>query len=428
MLDTRKQTVTESPENKMTHSMASAHTVADVTASVKHPKASVIVPVYNDVTNLRRCLPALLKTVYEDFEIIIVDDSSSDDTPKVAQQFGVRVISLPENSGPGIARNCGAQAALGEYLIFIDADVCVSPSTVSRFVEAFERDPTVGAVFGSYDTDPPQRNALSQYKNLMHHFVHQEANPDAGTFWAGCGAVKRDVFLDLQGFSTSYRRPSIEDIEFGMRLRKEGYKVQIDKSIQVKHLKRWTLWSMTRTDIVDRAIPWTMLILNNRNLPNDLNLKFSQRISALMSGALLAVYAVGIWHDPKLALLSLLVLGVIIWLDWWSYSRRVPHLVTIAGLSVVVGIGCWLAVQFHFWLLIPVGLALGILLLNFRLFLLFGKLKRRQVLVVTLPLLVFYYLYSGLTFTGCVVYRFLQSCVQRVLRSLQVLNGKLKAP
>jgi GT2 family glycosyltransferase len=65
----------------------------------------------------------------------------------------------------------------------------------------------------------------------------------------------------LQGFNLSYGRPSIEDIEFGYRLRRVGYNIRLEKSLQVKHLKRWTGWSLVRTDFLNRALPWSLLIL-----------------------------------------------------------------------------------------------------------------------------------------------------------------------
>ena len=68
-------------------------------------------------------------------------------------------------------------------------------------------------------------NFVSQYKNLFHHFVHQDASGTATSFWAGCGAIRRDIFLRLGGFNTAYKRPSIEDIELGYRLTRAGHRI-----------------------------------------------------------------------------------------------------------------------------------------------------------------------------------------------------------
>jgi hypothetical protein len=61
-------------------------------------------------------------------------------------------------------------------------------------MEAFQNDHDLAAVIGSYDDEPFEPNFLSQYKNLLHHYVHQTANRDASTFWGACGAIRRESF------------------------------------------------------------------------------------------------------------------------------------------------------------------------------------------------------------------------------------------
>ena len=136
------------------------------------------------------------------------------------------------------------------------------------------------AVFGSYDSRPAAAGLVSRYRNLLHHFVHQNGNREASTFWAGCGAIRRSVFEKIGGFgSKRFSRPSIEDIELGYCLRQAGYRILLDKGLQGTHLKRWNLYSLIRTDISCRALPWSRLILESKRLPDDLNLKIGQRVS-----------------------------------------------------------------------------------------------------------------------------------------------------
>lgn len=84
---------------------------------------------------------------------------------------------------------------------------------VDRVAMVFKREPDIAALFGSYDDNPGETTFLSQYRNLLHHFVHQQGCEDASTFWAGCGAIRREVFLSIGGFDEGYVRPAIEDIE-----------------------------------------------------------------------------------------------------------------------------------------------------------------------------------------------------------------------
>src|SRR5690606_34456798 len=138
----------------------------------------------------------------------------------------------------------------------------------------------LAAVFGSYDDEPAAPGFLSQYRNLLHHFVHQHASEDAHSFWTGCGAVRREVFEELGGFDPVV---TLDDVEFGIRLRRSGRRILLARHIRVKHLKRWTLWTMISTDVFLRAIPWTLLVMREGRVPNDLNLKYSQRLSSLLA-------------------------------------------------------------------------------------------------------------------------------------------------
>jgi glycosyltransferase involved in cell wall biosynthesis len=258
------------------------------------PTISVIIPVYNGAAYLNSCLQAVAASDYRSYECIVVDDGSTDGGRSIAAQFPmfVRVVHLAEGPrGPAYARNHGAEAARGAILFFLDADIVLSSGALRRFASLFQERTDVAAVFGSYDSRPAAAGVVSRYRNLLHHFVHQNGNREASTFWAGCGAIRRSVFHAIGGFDEKrFRRPSIEDIELGYRLRQSGYRILLEKGLQGTHLKSWNLYSLIRTDISCRAMPWSRLILETKKLPNDLNLKFGQRVSfALVALACLFV-------------------------------------------------------------------------------------------------------------------------------------------
>ena len=225
----------------------------------------------------------MYNSTYRDFECLVADDCSWDESPEIAAEKGARVVSIAERRGPAYARNLAAKSAQGEILLFIDADVCLRPDTLQRIAKAFGDDPKLDALIGSYDDDPAASNFVSQYKNLMHCFVHQQGKRRASTFWTGCGAIKRSVFAGSGGFDESYVRPSTEDIELGARLIRAGHKIELEPSLTVQHLKHWTFPELLESDIRDRAIPWTLLMLRERHIPNDLNVQWSQRISVALA-------------------------------------------------------------------------------------------------------------------------------------------------
>jgi glycosyltransferase involved in cell wall biosynthesis len=247
-------------------------------------RLSVVVPVHNGGTDLRLCLQALAESARKPDEVIVVDDASTDEALAYAAEVSAQVIHRKgAPRGPASARNQGAGVASGDILVFVDADVRVHEDTLGRFERMFLDSPDVAAGFGSYDDRPPAESNVSRYKNLLHHYVHQHGEREAETFWAGCGAVRRETFLALGGFCESYARPSIEDIELGARLREAGHRIRLCPEIQCTHLKRWTLKSLLFTDIFARAIPWTRLIARQGRLPSGLNTDGKSRWSAVMA-------------------------------------------------------------------------------------------------------------------------------------------------
>ena len=259
---------------------------------------SVIIPVYNSAAMLEVCLRALAESQFRPLEVIVVDDGSTDESAAVALRFGAELIGMTRNAGPAAARNAGAQQARGDILVFIDADVEIHDDALGLIARRFDGDARLDAVFGSYDDTPSDPGRVSRFRNLLHCYVHRDAPREANTFWAGCGAIRASVFRSIGGFDTHYATASTEDVELGMRLARQHHRIEIDTAIQVRHLKRWTLSSMIRTDIFRRAVPFAELMLRERSYPKVLGVK--QLLSALLLALLmpwlagLSWYAVGL--------------------------------------------------------------------------------------------------------------------------------------
>jgi len=267
---------------------------------------SVIVPVYNGALHLERCVGSITASRYPNYSCIVVNDSSTDESGIIATRLGVGVLNLAGGPfGPACARNRGANVAEGTILFFVDSDVAIAPGSLEQVAEIFRKHPDVDAIFGSYDADPAAPQFVSQYRNLLHHYVHQNGRTEASTFWAGCGAIRASVFRQLGGFDEkTFRHPSIEDIELGFRLRNSGHRVLLVPSLQGKHLKRWTFFSLIKNDITRRALPWSRLVIETRHIPNDLNLSWRQRWSALL--AVVACISVAVsWFWPLLFSISI---------------------------------------------------------------------------------------------------------------------------
>jgi hypothetical protein len=178
-------------------------------------------------------------------------------------------------------------------------------------------------MFGSYDDHPRAPGFVSQYRNLLHHYVHQHGAAEAFSFWAGCGAVRRAVFEQVGGFDERAWCRAIEDIELGYRLRAAGHRILLDHALLSTHLKHWTLRSMLRTDLAARAVPWTRLILETPSAARDLNLTLAQRWSVALVGSALAALSAAIrWPALLVPGLGALATVVVLNHDLYVYLGR----------------------------------------------------------------------------------------------------------
>jgi GT2 family glycosyltransferase len=281
------------------------------------PRLSVVVPAYQGSKVLPLSLSALLRSdvARDQWELIVVDDASSDDTACVAAQYADTVVRLPVRpSGPAFARNRGFEASRGDIVVFVDADVCVHSGTLRRILQVMDEDRGIGALFGSYDSSPAHRSVVSEFRNLLHHYVHHRDAGEAETFWAGCGAIRADVFRQVGMFDEwHYPRPQIEDIELGRRMRQHGHRIVLRPEIQGTHLKRWTLKDVMLTDFKHRGVPWTQLLLQEG--PNAsakmLNLRMSEKVCTGLAGLGWLAVGTAIVTANVIPLLLLFVIGTI---------------------------------------------------------------------------------------------------------------------
>lgn len=325
------------------------------------PFLSVIVPAHQGAAFLPETLGALTASDLprDRWELIVVDDASTDATGAIAADWADRVVTLPAPAhGPAFARNRGVEASRGEWVAFIDADVRVHPDTLRKMTEAIAGTPGLDAVFGAYDEAPPEPGFLSQYRNLLHRYVHLNGAGEVDTFWGGCGAVRASAFNAAGGFDeTRYPRPQIEDIELGYRLRDRGFRAFICPEIQGAHLKRWRFWGALRTDLLDRAIPWVLLLLERDRIarPAGLNLRRGEPLKiALVCAALILLLITLVNPRRDLLLAAVLALAAVIasnlgMFRWFARQRGLLFALAVipfnflyyalSGIAVLGGLG-----------------------------------------------------------------------------------------
>jgi GT2 family glycosyltransferase len=265
-------------------------------------------------------------------------------------------MRMPTRSGSAAARNMGARHATGDILLFLDADVCVQQDTLPLLLDCFAENPEIRAVFGSYDDCPSAPDFHSQFRNLLHCYIHRTSQRHAHTFWTGCGAVYRDVFEQFGGFDESMI--GMNDIDFGGRLAQSGLRIDLRPDIQVQHRKRWTFFSWVETDLVLRGIPWTILLLRNRRVPNTLNVSYRYRVSVGLVLLFALTCAAALFYRPAATTAAVTFIAILtLNLRLYSFLRNrrglafavagagahFVHLL-VCGLSLICG-SCWFALS-----------------------------------------------------------------------------------
>ena len=196
---------------------------------------SVIIPAYNASATIGQALNALSRqNCFQPFEVIVVDDGSSDKTAEIVASFpSVRYIRQ-DNAGPAAARNHGARLAQGEYLAFTDSDCIPHEDWISQLMSGFSQ-PHVGVVAGSYGiANPKSRLARGIHKEIL--WRHQHLMPDfPNSFGSYNFCVRKNVFDAVGGFNTAYRTASGEDNDLSYKITGSGWRIYFERKAFVDH-------------------------------------------------------------------------------------------------------------------------------------------------------------------------------------------------
>jgi len=187
-------------------------------------KISVVIPALNEGAQITYCLESLAEQSFSDFEVIVVDNGSSDDTVEVARAFGCRVLFEKER-GATAARQHGFDAAYGEIIASTDADTVVPPHWLEMIEESFREDPNQVGVYGPIllrERDGVDYAAL--YEQMFAWFLRTNHALRRPHFCGPNFAVKRDAFRKVWGFRTNgsfYTKA--EDLQLSLKLKRLGH-------------------------------------------------------------------------------------------------------------------------------------------------------------------------------------------------------------
>ncbi len=208
----------------------------------KQLSASIVIPAYNEEKYLRFTLLALKKQSFTDFEVIVVDNASTDNTAKVAKLFGARVVR-EDRKGVSYARNAGAEAANGKVLIFIDADTTASTDLVKAYVDAF-KEKVVAATGPILPLEKTGKLMEAEYKAVSVFFVKSAIKLGRPSIIGSNFAVLADSFKKAGGFDVKLK--TYEDWDLSMRLKKLGKIVYVDDAVAKTSARRIMKWGVLK--------------------------------------------------------------------------------------------------------------------------------------------------------------------------------------
>ena len=207
---------------------------------------SIIVPNYNSEKTISRCLNSIFWNYAQDYEVIVVDDFSSDDSVNIIKKFPtVKLIEHSTNRKPSAARNTGANVAKGEILLFVDSDVAIYRYTLTKIADSF-RNKDIVALIGTPNREITYPNLCSIHFNRRINFNYQFLPDYINIVYGAICAIRKDVFQKVGGFNELLF--GVEDSELGYRISKLG-KIYFDRTLVFKHYKYINFWGLLKNDI-----------------------------------------------------------------------------------------------------------------------------------------------------------------------------------
>jgi len=276
---------------------------------------SMILPAYNSEKTIGKCLESVFNQNYpkKNYEVVVIDDYSTDNTAKIISKYPCKLIKLNKHNGPANARNIGAKNAKGNIFFFIDSDTVLEKNSLSEIKKSFN-DKNIKCITGMYKKYPENKGIFPLYKSfLWYHEMSNVKEEYVSVMNTACGAVKREVFLELKGFNTKYKDSGCEDVEFSRRLSNK-YKIYLNKNLKVGHHYPTLIKGLKKS--FKTYIHWWPLFLKRKKLDSAMTSK-KLGIGTASAGLSFIFFIIALFFITKL----FLILGTIFSIIFiYSYS------------------------------------------------------------------------------------------------------------
>lgn len=328
--------------------------------SMPLPKISVVIPVYNSSSYIENCLKHIFNSEFRDYEVILVDDCSGDDTLQKISSYQCKVLKNTVNMGPAFSRNKAINEVRGSIVLFVDSDIFLPKDALGKIWDYFLKNENVSILQGSYDHHSHFKNLFSQYKNFVFSF---RAFMDKKTYvnytHTAYVAIRRYVFDSVQ-FDPQLRRR--EDVDFGLRCVEKGYLIYSDNELVGVHCKKYDLFSFSKYQFnTGKELVLQYLLAKNKNISKEFNsrgqslykkLWFLRPVISFL--ALLCVF----WYIFKCTTASLFLLLLIFVLSFIVEYQFRMYLFCVAPIYISLSS---FFIYFYDGLLVGLGVSCGVL-------------------------------------------------------------------
>lgn len=314
------------------------------------PEVSIIVPAYNAGEEIRKCLEALLNQQTErPYEIIVVDDGSTDNTPQIVKGFAEVRLLQQDNAGPAAARNRGIEAAEGRIILFTDDDCVPVPDWLEQMVAPLLTGDAAGAK-GAYLTHQESLTARFvqvEYEEKYDRLKNFETIDFVDTYSA---AFRRRALLECGGYDETFSTASAEDVELSFRMSRRDYRLVFTPRARVWHSHADSPLAYLSKKIKNgywRTWAWRR---NPGKIGGDTHTPITQRFQILLAllfpvSVLLAVWLPELWIAPPLIAVTFLISTVPLVMRCLSRDIALgcaaPFFIALraGGLAAGVGVG-----------------------------------------------------------------------------------------
>lgn len=225
---------------------------------------SIIIPNYQGAGTIAKCLEAALASRYQNFELIVIDDCSQDDSIEIIKSFPCKLIRLDTHSGAARARNVGASQSKGEILFFTDSDCLLQQDTLSIVNQTLVTSDHNVVVGGTYTHIPFDNNFFGMFQSLFINYSETRDIQHPDYIASHAMVIEAQIFTKTGGFTENFL-PILEDVDFSHRLRQAGYGLVMNPAIQVQHIFNFSLLGSLH-NAVRKSMYWTIYSLNHGDL------------------------------------------------------------------------------------------------------------------------------------------------------------------